>query len=94
MPNIFKDGGGAGIGSYVVVFKDGELAENTDLLKLRGAYEAGEAIYFSIIDDETEDALVQATGWIDEESKLHLVARDMDDGTLGCIKFDAKDLHR
>lgn len=88
--SIFTDGGGAGIGSYVVVFKDGRLAENTEFLKLRGAYEAGEAIFFSVIDAETEDALVPASGWIDEERKLHLVARDFDDAkTYSVIITDA-----
>lgn len=90
MPNIFKDGGGAGIGSFVVVFKNGQLAPETDLMKLRGAYAAGEQIYFSVIDEETEDALVPASGWIDEEAKLHLVARDFDDSkTYGIELSDA-----
>ena len=79
MPNIFKDGGGAGIGSYVVVFKNGQLAENTDPTFVRRAYEAGDQIYVSIIDAQTKDALVPASGWIDEEGKLHLIARDFDD---------------
>lgn len=87
--SIFKDGGGAGIGSYVVVFKNGELAPETSLLKLRRAYEAGESIFFSVIDIETKDALVPASGWIDEEGKLHLVARDFDDAKTYSLVFDA-----
>ena len=79
MPNIFKDGGGAGIGSYVIVFRNGALAPETDALKLRKAYEAGEQIYVSIDDEETKDSLIPASGWIDGESKLHLAARDFDD---------------
>lgn len=79
MSNIFKNGGGAGIGSYVIVFKDGQLAPDTDPLKLWGAYESGEQVYISVIDEETQDALVPASGWIDADSKLHLVARDFDD---------------
>ena len=55
------------------------MAENTDLAKVRGAYESGDSIFISIIDEGTEDALVPASGWIDEEAKLHLVARDFDD---------------
>ena len=79
MPSIFTQGGGAGIGSYVIVFENGQLAAGTRLLKLRGAYEAGEQIYFSIIDDDTKDALIPASGWIDDEDHLHLTARDFDD---------------
>lgn len=86
MPNIFKDGGGAGIGSFVVVFKNGVMAPNTDLIKLRGAYAAGDNIFFSIVDDQTEDALVQASGWIGEDKELHLIARDFDDSkTYGVV---------
>lgn len=80
MPNIFKDGGGAGIGSYVIVFKNGQMDPSTDVAKLRGAYESGDSIFVSVIDDETKDALVPASGWLDEENELHLVARDLDDG--------------
>jgi len=79
MPNLFKDGGGAGIGSYVVVFENGQLAEGTNLVKVRGAYDAGETIFVSLIDETTEEALIPASGWIDEENKLNLVARDFDD---------------
>ena len=54
---IFTQGGGGGIGSYVVVFKNGRMAEDTDLRKLKGAYDAGDQIYVSIVDDEIEQAL-------------------------------------
>lgn len=90
MPNIFKDGGGAGIGSFIVVFKNGRLADNTDPIKLRGAYEAGEQIYFSIIDDESKDALIPASGWIDESAKLHLIARDFDDDKTYGVEMEDK----
>ena len=86
--NVFTLGGGAGVGSYVVVFKDGVMSPETDLRTLRGAYESGEQIYFSIIDDETKDALVPASGWIGEDGKLNLVARDFDDNKTYSVALD------
>lgn len=79
MSNIFMNGGGAGIGSFVVVFKDGAMDPATDLRALRGAYDAGDSIFFSIVEEGTSEALVPASGWVDGESKMHLVARDFDD---------------
>lgn len=79
MSNIFINGGGAGIGSYVVVFKNGVMDPTTNLRELRGAYDAGDSILFSIVEEGVSEALVPASGWVDEEAKLHLIARDFDD---------------
>lgn len=77
--SIFTRGGGAGIGSYVLVFVNGVLDRHTDMAKVRGAYDSGDNIFLSIIDEGTSEALVPASGWIDEENRLHLIARDFDD---------------
>ena len=77
--SIFTRGGGAGIGSYVLVFVNGVLDRHTDMAKVRGAYDSGDNIFLSIIDEGTSEALVPASGWIDEQNRLHLVARDFDD---------------
>lgn len=78
--SIFNAGGGAGIGSYVIVFKDGILDPKTDFARLRGAYDSGDTIYLSLIGDGYGEALIPASGWVDENDELHLVARDFDDG--------------
>lgn len=78
--SIFNAGGGAGIGSYVLVFKNGVLDPKTDFARLRGAYDSGDSIYLSLIGEGYDEALVPASGWVDEDDKLHLVARDFDDG--------------
>ena len=78
--SIFNAGGGAGIGSYVIVFKDGILDPKTDFARLRGAYDSGDTIYLSLIGEGYGEALIPASGWVDENDELHLVARDFDDG--------------
>ena len=49
---IFEIGGGAGIGSYVVVMKNGALVEPNPL-RIRQEFDAGNTLYLSIIDDTT-----------------------------------------
>lgn len=78
--SIFNAGGGAGIGSYVIVFKNGILDPKTDFARLRGAYDSGDSIYLSLIGEGYDEALIPASGWVDEDDELHLVARDFDDG--------------
>ena len=63
---IFTMGGGAGIGSYVLVFRNGVLAESTDFAKVRGAYDSGDSIFLSIIDEGAQEALIPASGWVDD----------------------------
>jgi len=76
---LFTLGGGAGIGSYVVVFENGVIRPDTDFVKVRGAYDAGDSILFSIIDEGASEALIPAAGWVGDENELHLIARDFDD---------------
>ena len=76
---LFKEGGGAGIGSYILVLRDGVLDPNTNYLAVRGAYDSGDNLYLSIIDDGTEEALLPLTGWVDRNDLLHLLGRDFDD---------------
>ncbi len=75
---IFKFGGGAGIGSYVIVWENGQLV-NPQAEKIRGAYDNGDNLYLSIIDDGTEEALLPLSGYVDNEGILHLSGRDFDD---------------
>ena len=75
---IFKFGGGAGIGSYVIVMRDGTL-ENPNAEKIRLSYDNGDNLYLSILDDVTEEALLPLTGYVDNENVLHLSGRDFDD---------------
>lgn len=75
---IFKFGGGAGIGSYVIVWENGQLV-NPQAEKIRGAYDNGDNLYLSIIDDGTEEALLSLSGYVDNEGILHLSGRDFDD---------------
>lgn len=76
---LFKEGGGAGIGSYILVLRNGELDSRTNYLAVRGAYDSGDNLYLSIIDDDTSEALLPLTGWVDKNNKLHLLGRDFDD---------------
>ena len=75
---IFELGGGAGIGSYVIVMKNGALVEPNPL-RIRQEFDAGNTLYLSIIDDTTQQALMPLTGYVDTENKLHLTCRDFDD---------------
>ena len=75
---IFKQGGGAGIGSYVLVWKDEKL-QNPSAEKIRWSYDSGENLYLSIIDDITEEALLPLNGFVDNDGILHLYGRDFDD---------------
>lgn len=76
---IFKYGGGAGIGSYVIVIKDGVLTESANHLQVRKAYDSGDTIFLSIHDDETRESLLPLTGYVDSLGILHLIGRDFDD---------------
>lgn len=87
---LFKYGGGAGIGSYVIVIKDGQLAEGTDYLAIRSAYDSGDTIYLSIHDDETAEALLPLTGYVDFNNELHLIGRDFDDNQTYEISVTGK----
>ena len=75
---IFTEGGGAGIGSYVIVLKNGNLV-NASAEKIRWSYDSGENLFLSILDESTEEALLPLTGYVDNEGKLHLSGRDFDD---------------
>ena len=75
---IFEIGGGAGIGSYIVVMKNGALV-NPNPLRIRQEFDAGNTLFLSILDDTTQQALIQLTGYVDTEDKLHLTCRDFDD---------------
>ena len=86
---IFKTGGGAGIGSYVLVIKDGVLL-NPKAEKIRWAYDSGENLFLSIIDDTTEEALLPLTGYVDNDGVLHLAGRDFDDDKTYIIEIDGK----
>ena len=86
---IFKTGGGAGIGSYVIVFKNGELLKPS-AEKIRWAYDSGENLFLSIIDDETEEALLPLTGYVDNNGVLHLSGRDFDDNMTYTFSIDGK----
>lgn len=78
MNSLFKFGGGAGIGSYVLVIENGTLKPvRTEVV--RGSYDKGENLYLSIIDDSTEEALLPLSGYVDNEDILHLSGRDFDD---------------
>ena len=87
---IFKQGGGAGIGSRVIVIKDGEL-QNVRAEIIRGSYDNGENLYLSIIDDSTEEALLPLTGYVDNEGVLHLSGRDFDDNKTYEFTIDNRD---
>lgn len=76
---LFELGGGAGIGSYIVVVKDGQLGE-TDPLKVRASFDAGESLFLSIADDSTEEALLPLSGYVSNDGVLRLAGRDFDDG--------------
>lgn len=78
MNSLSKFGGGAGIGSYVIVIRDGEL-QNVRAEVVRESYDKGENLYLSIIDDTTEEALLPLSGYVDNEGILHLSGRDFDD---------------
>ena len=86
---IFKTGGGAGIGSYVLVIKNGILL-NPKAEKIRWAYDSGENLFLSIIDDTTEEALLPLTGYVDTEDVLHLSGRDFDDNLTYQIEINGK----
>ena len=86
---IFKTGGGAGIGSYVIVFKNGELLKPS-AEKIRWAYDSGENLFLSIIDDETEEALLPLTGYVDNNGVLRLSGRDFDDNMTYTFSIDGK----
>ncbi len=75
---IFTYGGGAGIGSYVIVIKDGQI-QNPNAEKIRWAYDSGENLFLSIIDDTTEEALLPLSGYVGLDGNLHLSGRDFDD---------------
>ncbi len=75
---IFTYGGGAGVGSYVIVLNNGSLQE-PNAEKIRWSYDSGESLFLSIIDDTTEEALLPLTGYVDNENVLHLIGRDFDD---------------
>ena len=89
---IFTYGGGAGIGSYVLVMKDGRLAPDTDIAKVRGAYDAGDNLYLSLVDDSTEEALLPITGWVANDGNLHLIGRDFDDDRTYIFIFTAAEV--
>lgn len=86
---IFKTGGGAGIGSYVLVIKNGVLL-NPKAEKIRWAYDSGENLFLSIIDDTTEEALLPLTGYVDKDDVLHLSGRDFDDNLTYQIEINGK----
>ena len=75
---IFKTGGGAGIGSYVLVWENDKLL-NPNAERIRWSYDSGENLYLSIIDDVTEEALLPLNGFVDNDGILHLYGRDFDD---------------
>lgn len=74
---VFKTGGGAGIGSYVLVYKDHEIL-NLDPVRIRQEFDAGNTLYLSILDDSTNEALMPITGYV-EDGTLYLSCRDFDD---------------
>ena len=78
MNSLFKFGGGAGIGSYVIVIENGTL-KPVRAEVVRESYDKGENLYLSIIDDSTEEALLPLSGYVDNEGILHLSGRDFDD---------------
>ena len=78
MNKLFKFGGGAGIGSYVIVIENGAL-KPVRAEVVRESYDKGENLYLSIIDDSTEEALLPLSGYVDNEGILHLSGRDFDD---------------
>lgn len=78
MNSLFKFGGGAGIGSYVIVIENGTL-KSVRAEVVRESYDKGENLYLSIIDDSTEEALLPLSGYVDNEGILHLSGRDFDD---------------
>lgn len=86
--SIFTKGGGAGIGSYILVFRNGVLSPDTDFAKVRGAYDSGDTIYFSIIDEQSSEALISTTGWVGVNNELHLIARDFDDNKTYSIVIE------
>lgn len=75
---IFTYGGGAGIGSYVIVIKNGQI-QNPNAERIRWAYDSGENLFLSIIDDTTEEALLPLSGYVGLDGELHLSGRDFDD---------------
>ncbi len=75
---IFRQGGGAGIGSYVLVIENNKLL-NPNAERIRWSYDSGENLYLSIIDDITEEALLLLSGYVDNHNILHLSGRDFDD---------------
>ncbi len=87
---IFKTGGGAGIGSYIIVLKNGEL-QNPNAEKIRVAYDAGDTLLLSIIDDSTTEALLPLSGYVDTNNVLHLVGRDFDDNKTYDFAIDNTD---
>ena len=88
---VFQKGGGAGIGSFVIVFKDNKIL-NPDAEKIRGSYDNGENLYLSIIDDSTEEALLPLSGFVDNDGVLHLSGRDFDDGIT--YEFEIENVHQ
>lgn len=87
---LFTQGGGAGIGSRVIVLKNGVL-QNVRAEVIRGSYDSGENLYLSIIDDSTEEALLPLTGYVDNDNVLHLSGRDFDDNKTYEFTIDNTD---
>ena len=75
---LFKTGGGAGIGSFIIVIENSILL-NPNAEKIRASYDNGENLYLSIIDDVTDEALLPLNGYVDDDDILHLSGRDFDD---------------
>lgn len=86
---IFTQGGGAGIGSYVIVIEDGVLLHPV-AEKIRWSFDSGETLYLSIIDDSTEEALIPLTGYVDNDDVLHLLGRDFDDDLTYQFTIDSE----
>ena len=57
---------------YVLVWENNSL-KDPKAEKIRGAYDNGDNLYLSIIDDTTEEALLALSGYVDNEGKLHLL---------------------
>ena len=91
---LFRNGGGAGIGSFIIVIENGILL-NPSAEKVRASYDNGENLYLSIIDDITDEALLPLTGYVDDNDILHLSGRDFDDAITYEFTIDTeiRDIH-
>ena len=85
---IFENGGGAGIGSYVIVCRDHEIVD-ANPARIRQEFDAGNTLYLSLIDDSTDECLMPLTGYV-EDGILYLTCRDFDDNKQYAISIHAE----